>query len=48
MELDIVQLGASIVSGSLESGGLAVAVVSLLGSGAMPESLLTGMEAPVL
>lgn len=48
MEFDMVQLGASIVSGSLGSGGLVVEVVSLPGSGAIFESLLPGMEVPGL
>jgi len=44
MELDIVQLGASIVSGSRGSGGLVAAAASLFESGAILGSLLVGIE----
>jgi hypothetical protein len=48
IELEIVQVGASIVSGSLGRGGLVVAAASPAGIGTMFESLSLGRAVPAL
>lgn len=48
IELDMVQLGASMVSGSLGRGGLVVAAASLPGMGTMFGSLSLGRDVPAL